>query len=203
MRITVHIEPFLRRCAPWALALPLLAAASAAVSLAHDAAQSGPQEPAKRDVSQFNLGKGGLALQGFDPVAYFPEGGAKALSGSKEFEYVHEGVRYRFATTENLELFKKSPARFEPTYGGWCAWAMVDGEKVEIDPKSFLVTDGKLCVFYKGFLNDTRAKWLKDPEKYRPKADESWTKLLAKAKKPKGEWLESQFAHEFRQVPLQ
>ncbi len=189
--------PRLRHLALWALVLPLVATATGSVGLSRAAYAESLQEPAKRDVSQFNLGKAGLALQGFDPVAYFPEGGGKALTGAKEFEHVHEGVRYRFASKENLELFQKSPGRFEPTYGGWCAWAMVDGEKVEIDPKSFLVAEGKLYVFYKGFLNDTRAKWIKDPGKFQPKADASWAKLLAK--KPKGEWLDLREAREVAQ----
>ncbi len=140
------------------------------------------QEESKRDVRPFNLSKDGLALDGFDPVAYFPEGGGKPEKGAKEFEHTYQGVRYRFASSERLDLFKKNPSRFEPAYGGWCAWAMIDGDKVEIDPKSFLVTDGRLFVFYKGLFNDTRAKWQKEPDASRTKADQSWAKIVAKKK---------------------
>jgi len=157
-----------------------LAAASAAPPSALDAV--GRQDPPKkeRDVSQYNLGKHELALEGFDPVAYFPEGGGEALKGLAENELVYEGVRYYFASEKNLELFKKHPARFEPHYGGWCAYAMADGKKVEIDPKSFHVEDGKLFVFYKSFINDTRKKWLRNPVELERKADKAWGAILHK-----------------------
>jgi hypothetical protein len=135
------------------------------------------EEKQARDVSQFNLGKHNLALEGYDPVAYFKEGGGKPRKGSKSIELVHRGVRYRFATEKNRDLFKKSPAAFEPLYGGWCAYAMARGEQVEVDPKSFLVTDGQLKVFYKSFFNDTRKKWNKEPQVLKPKSDAAWKKL--------------------------
>jgi len=140
------------------------------------------QEPGAkpRHVSQYNLDKDGLALRGFDPVAYFPEGGGRALKGLAELEIVHQGVRYRFASEQDRELFRKKPAKYEPRYGGWCAFAMASGEKVEIDPKAFVVDGDKLFVFYKSLINDTRKKWLKDAAKLEPEADAAWAKLLAK-----------------------
>ena len=131
----------------------------------------------RRDVSHFNLDKTGLALEGYDPVAYFEEGGGVAKKGSKAFELRHRGVLYRFASEKHRGLFEKKPDRYEPAYGGWCAYAMASGEKVEIDPKSFLVTDGTLTVFYKGFFNDTRKKWLKKPAELKKKADARWKAL--------------------------
>ena len=155
--------------------------ASGGAAVASEAPGSA-QEPRRkeRDVSQYNLGKDGLAIEGFDPVAYFPEGGGSALKGLERHEHVHEGVRYRFASEENLAIFKKEPAKYEPAYGGWCAFAMASGEKVEIDPKSFHVDDDKLLLFYKSFFSDTRKKWLKEPEVLEPKADAAWAKFLAK-----------------------
>jgi hypothetical protein len=134
----------------------------------------------KRDVSHFNLGKDGLALEGYDPVAYFEEGGGKPKRGSKDFELRHRGVLYRFSSAKHKSLFGKRPERFEPAYGGWCAYAMAKGDKVEVDPKSFLLTDGVLTVFYKGLFNDTRKKWLEQPAELKKKADATWRKLLAK-----------------------
>lgn len=139
-----------------------------------------------RDVSDFNLDKG-LALDGYDPVAYFPEGGGKASKGSKSITIVHESVTYRFATKENLELFKKSPAKFEPMYGGWCAFSMADeNKKVDPDPKSFLVEDGRLYLFFKGWFGSGRKAWLKKgTQVMKPKADAAWQKILDETKRKK------------------
>jgi hypothetical protein len=65
-----------------------------------------------------------------------------------------------------------------PTYGGWCAYAMGEkGEKVSVDPKSFLVIDNKLYLFYDSFFNDTKEKWNKDPINLKNNADINWKKL--------------------------
>jgi hypothetical protein len=76
-----------------------------------------------------------------------------------------------------IEKFKKNPKKFEPAYGGWCAYAMgKTGEKVEIDPASFKITDGRLFLFYKDFFTDTRDKWSKDEKPLNQKADTNWKK---------------------------
>jgi YHS domain-containing protein len=138
------------------------------------------QEKGERDVKHFNLDKSKLAIAGYDPVAYFPEGGGKPLKGSDKISVTHKGVVYRFATEENKALFLKTPDKFEPQYGGWCAYAMAQGEKVEIDPKSFKITDGKLLLFYKSFFNDTREKWVKEEAPLTKKADAGWKTILEK-----------------------
>ena len=84
---------------------------------------------------QFNLEKGGLAIQGYDPVAYFKQN--KAVEGSKDMAVAYQGVLYYFSSAENKAEFLKSPSKYEPEYGGWCAYAMgAKGEKVEIDPET-------------------------------------------------------------------
>jgi hypothetical protein len=141
-------------------------------------AGAGWQEPRKpRDLTHFNLGKGELALQGYDPVAYFAAGGGKPRKGLATITATHEGVLYRFASAENRKLFLATPATFEPQYGGWCAFAMADKEKVEIDPESFLVSDGRLYLFFKSWYADTRAKWKKDERGLAAKADAAWRAL--------------------------
>ena len=118
-----------------------------------------------------------LALQGWDPVACFPEGGGKARKGNGKLGSVHGGVTYRFASEEHRQLFLADPWKYEPAYGGWCAYAMAEGDKVEIDPESFRILDGRLFVFYDGFFGDTRAKWLKDEAALLKRADAAWTRL--------------------------
>ncbi|RZK56100.1 MAG: YHS domain protein [Pedobacter sp.] len=83
----------------------------------------------------FNLDKSALAIEGFDPVAYFTL--KKAVQGKKEISLINDGVIYHFATTQNRELFKANPLKYEPQFGGWCAYAMgKTGEKVTVDEKT-------------------------------------------------------------------
>ena len=159
------------------LALTVLALASLSPRRLGALQEEPPKKP--RDVTHFNLAKDKLALQGYDPVAYFPEGGGTPKKGLVTLALEHEGVRYRFASEANQKLFRATPAKYEPQYGGWCAYAMADRDKVEIDPKSFLVTDGKLYLFFKAWYADTRAKWLRDEKGLREKADRAWKVLNA------------------------
>jgi YHS domain-containing protein len=126
--------------------------------------------------AQFNLEKG-VAIKGYDPVAYFTEN--KAIKGNKEFAVLAEGVTYYFATVGNKELFKKDYKKYEPQYGGWCAYAMgSSGEKVEIDPATFKITAGKLYLFYHSWTNNTLTKWNKDEKNLKAKGDISWVKFF-------------------------
>jgi YHS domain-containing protein len=120
----------------------------------------------------FNL-KNGLALEGYDPVAYFKQN--KAVEGKKEFAVFNQGATYYFASAENKELFKADPAKYEPAYGGWCAYAMgAKGEKVAVDPGTFKIKDGRLFLFYNKFFNNTLKDWNKDESNLKTKADQNW-----------------------------
>lgn len=133
------------------------------------------QTQAKR-IKEFNL-ENKLALQGYDPVAYFTQ--KKAVKGKKEFSVVHEGVLYYFASNADKELFAKNPSAYEPQYGGWCAYAMgANGEKVEVDPETFKIVNGKLFLFYNAFFNNTLKSWNKDEINLNKKADANWKKFI-------------------------
>jgi hypothetical protein len=122
--------------------------------------------------SAFNL-ENGVALKGYDPVAYFTR--HKAIKGKKEIFAVNDGITYQFESEANKQLYLKTPDAYEPAYGGWCAYAMGDtGEKVDIDPETFKVDGGRLFVFYNRFFNNTLPKWNKDEENLRRKADQNW-----------------------------
>jgi YHS domain-containing protein len=124
----------------------------------------------------YNIGRDKLAIDGYDPVAYFEEGGGKPMKGKPEFSYEHEGVIYHFANAENMALFKEDPLKYEPAYGGWCAYGMAkNGKKIQINPEMFLIEDGRLMLFYKTAVGDTRAKWLEEPGKLKPRADSEWS----------------------------
>lgn len=124
----------------------------------------------------FNLEKGGIAIQGYDPVAYFKQN--KAEEGSKDMAVVFEGVTYYFSSAENKDEFKKNPAKYEPEYGGWCAYAMgAKGSKVEVDPETFKIINGKLYLFYNKYLNNTLKTWNQDEANLKLKADANWQKI--------------------------
>lgn len=117
-----------------------------------------------------------LAIEGYDPVAYFKSG--KAVKGKKGLALSHDGAVYYFSTETNKTLFKKNPTDYLPQYGGWCAYAMGDsGEKVEVDPETFKIVDGKLYLFYNKFFSNTLKSWNKDENSLKKKADTNWQKI--------------------------
>lgn len=126
---------------------------------------------------EFLLDKG-IAIRGYDPTAYFS---GKPQKGKEEFSYTQEGVNYQFISANNLETFKKNPAKYEPQYGGWCAYAMGSkGEKVEVDPETFKIVNGKLFLFYHTFFSNTLTDWNKDESALKTRADANWNKIIKK-----------------------
>jgi hypothetical protein len=86
-----------------------------------------------------------LAIQGYDPVAYFTDG--KPTPGRPEYEYQWDEHRYRFASAEHRDLFKADPVRYAPQFGNYCAMALALGKVVVANPENWLVSDKKLYVF--------------------------------------------------------
>lgn len=129
---------------------------------------------------EFSISRKALALNGYDPVAYFKDGPTK---GKKQTSYVFKGVLYHFASDENRKQFIDDPFCFEPQYGGWCAWAMYDGGgRTEANPENFKIIDGKLYVFYDGFFGDTLKLWNEkdDDEKLTEQAYKYWAGQVLK-----------------------
>ena len=126
-------------------------------------------------LAHYNLGADKIALSGYDPVGYLTQN--KALKGRKEISSRYHGATYFFATDENKKLFIASPEKYLPTYGGWCATAMAKGEKVEIDPTNFKVTNGRLFLFFKAFYANAIKDWNKDESNQTAKADANWKKI--------------------------
>lgn len=126
---------------------------------------------------QYNLESSGLAIGGYDPVAYFTMN--KAVEGKKELSANYDGITYRFASKQNKDEFTRNPARYEPQFGGWCAYAMgKKGEKVEIDPETFKVLNGKLYLFYNKYFNNTLKSWNQDEARLKTQADHNWMKFI-------------------------
>ncbi len=156
-----------------ALLLTLSAcASSASSSKVSSIAETSDAQPVA--VAEYNL-EDGVALDGYDPVSYFD--GTVPVMGTSTYGAKYRGVVYFFDSEAHRTAFLAEPRRYEPAYGGWCAWAMANGGKtVDADPTNFTIEDGVLRVFYRNAVVDTRAKWQKGnlPE-LRASAAEEWS----------------------------
>lgn len=147
---------------------PLLIALSVSVSVVFG-------QPDELRKTHFNVRKS-VAIEGFDPVSYF---NGKPLEGDPRFKFTYREITYYFASPANLATFKASPDKFEPAYGGWCAYAMgATGEKVKIDPETFKILNGTLYLFYNFWGNNTLESWNRDEKKLKQRADHSWTNIV-------------------------
>lgn len=125
--------------------------------------------------SHYNL-KSNLAIQGYDPVAYFTEN--EAQEGSAKISSTYKGVVYHFASEKNKALFIANSAKYEPQYGGYCAYAIASGDKVKIDPETFKIQDGRLLLFYNFRSINTLTEWDKDESTFLRDADSEWLKII-------------------------
>ncbi len=122
-----------------------------------------------------NLDRKGVAVQGYDVVAFFTDG--KPAKGSASFTTAHRGATYQFASAEHKAAFDANPAKYEPQFGGYCAYGVSRGKLVEIDVDAFQIVDGRLLLQYsKGVRNDFN----KDAAGNLKKAESNWPVLLEK-----------------------
>ena len=122
-----------------------------------------------------NRDRSGLAIGGYDPVAYFVEG--KPTRGLSEFEYAWNGTTYRFANAANRDRFAKDPEAFAPQYGGFCSWAVSRGYTADVDPNAWRIVEGKLYLNYSVRVQRT---WEGDIPGNIKKADSNWVTLRDK-----------------------
>jgi len=129
----------------------------------------------QKRLAVYNL-QNGIAVQGYDVVAYFKQG--KAVKGIAANSVYHQGVKYQFANAANKDEFKSNPSKYEPQYGGWCAYAMgATGEKVEVDPETFKIINGQLYLFYNKLFNNKLQTWNKDETNLKAKENANWGKI--------------------------
>ena len=114
----------------------------------------------------------GVAIKGYDPVAYFTE--HQAVKGSAAFQAGYEGVTYWFASAKDRALFEKQPAHYVPRYDGFCAFGASQGHKADIDPTAFTIVGDQL---YLNYSHDVQTQWKKDIPGYITKADQNWPEL--------------------------
>ena len=114
----------------------------------------------------------GLAIKGYDPVAYFTQGAP--VAGDAEFATEWRGATWRFSSAENRDRFTADPERYAPQYGGYCAWAVSQGYTASIDPEAWRIVDGRLFLNYS---RDVQAKWEQAMADNIKHADVNWPKL--------------------------
>ena len=120
--------------------------------------------------AQNNVDSSGLALKGYDPVAYFTQ-------GKPEFTARHEGTTYRFASAANRDAFLAGSAKYAPQYGGYCAYGMASGYKAPIEPDAWTIVDGKL---YLNYNQSVRDRWSSNIPGFVRKADANWPSVRSK-----------------------
>ena len=114
----------------------------------------------------------GLAIKGYDPVAYFQDGApAKGLA---ELRHPYKGATYLFKTAANRDAFIAAPDKYLPEYGGFCAFGVSRGYKADIDPAAFTLVGGKL---YLNYNVQVQRDWQKDTQGYIRRADERWPEV--------------------------
>lgn len=125
-----------------------------------------------------NTDKAGVALEGYDPVAYFTQ--QKPVAGDPGITHAWGGATYRFASTANRDAFAKNPTRYAPQFGGYCAWAVSQGYTAPIDPAAWKVVDDKL---YLNYSPSVQRQWEADQANLIRKGNANWPRL-SKGKSP-------------------
>src|SRR5579859_2387614 len=124
---------------------------------------------------KLNKTSAGLAIKGYDPVAYFEDG--RPEKGNPDYQFQWKGAVWRFSSTAHRETFAKNPDRYAPQYGGFCAYGVSEGHTAPIDPEAWSIIDGKL---YLNYDKQVRGDWKKDTDGRIRKADQNWPKLAGK-----------------------
>ncbi len=125
--------------------------------------------------NSYNVPSSGVAIEGYCPVCYLSAN--KAVKGTPQFAHDHNGVTYWFVHEAARQAFIKTPEKFLPAYGGWCAVGVASGQRFPVDPTNFKIVDGRIMLFLKNAKVDGVTIWDKDSANMLKKADENWKKL--------------------------
>ncbi|WP_160122268.1 YHS domain-containing (seleno)protein [Rhodovarius lipocyclicus] len=117
----------------------------------------------------------GLAIQGYDPVAYFTEG--RARRGRYDIRTQWNGATWRFANAEHRRMFLADPERYAPAFGGFCAYAVSEGYTATVDPTAFRIVEGRLFLNYS---HAVQARWEEDRAARIQRGEANWPGLSAR-----------------------
>jgi hypothetical protein len=116
----------------------------------------------------------GVALAGFDAVAYFTLG--KPTEGRRDITLQHMGAEWRFASDAHRAAFRADPSRYAPQYGGHCSWAVANGYPAKGDPEAWRIEAGRL---YLNYDLSIKARWEEDIPGNIAKSEMNWPKLVS------------------------
>ena len=134
------------------------------------------QNGSKAYIHGRNVPASGIGLDGYSPVSYFTVG--RPEKGDPRFAVEHNGVTYYLTSQDQVELFKKTPDRFEPRCGGWCAFGMTVEDKFPVDPTKYRIIDGGLYLFLNNEQIDAFELWgAGDQRELVKKAQTHWKKV--------------------------
>jgi YHS domain-containing protein len=119
--------------------------------------------------------RSGVALYGYDPVAYFID--MSARPGAAEYEFRFAGLTWRFRSEANRAAFAQSPENYVPAFGGYDPLAVSEGLPLEGNPAFFTVSEGKLFLFAR---EESLAKFLANPKNLFDAAKNSWPEVQRK-----------------------
>jgi hypothetical protein len=169
--ISMAMSPFSRLvrqvCVFAVLALALQATADAATA---GLPEGLPELPSLTETTQHDSASG-LALDGYDPVAYRIDG--RAVAGDRAYEVLHQGVVWRFVSAANRAAFRDAPSIYAPAYGGFDAAAVAHGRAVDTDPRQFAIIGSRLFLFR---TSENRQSFVADAALLRM-ADNNWSSV--------------------------
>lgn len=116
--------------------------------------------------------KNGIAIGGYDPVAYFTDN--KPVEGKETFSFVWNDTKWLFNTQANLDAFKANPSMYAPQFGGFCAYGVSENHKSPTDPNAWTIVDNKL---YLNYSKKVKELWSKDIPARIKKANNYWPLL--------------------------
>jgi YHS domain-containing protein len=120
-----------------------------------------------------NLNQDGVAIDGYDPVAFFTDN--QPVKGKPEFQSIYRAARYYFASADHKKMFDTEPQKYEPQFGGYCAYGVSKGALYPIEVDAFQIVNGRLLLQYN---KDAQKKFNQDTQGRLKLADENWPKLV-------------------------
>jgi len=128
---------------------------------------------AARSAELVNALDNGIAMDGFDVVAYFKQGAP--VKGEKSYQVQHKGKTWYFASAENAIAFSAEPAKYEPQFNGWCSYAVSEGYGAEVDfVKGWVILDEKL---YLNWSEETKNDFVAEQATRKEKAAANWASV--------------------------
>src|SRR5215471_6202061 len=120
-----------------------------------------------------NVDRNGVAIQGYDPVAFFTDN--RPVKGNSQFQSDYRGSKYYFASEEHKSAFEKAPMKYEPQFGGYCAYGASQGHPAPIKIEAWQIVNGRLLMQYDLGVKD---KFNKDQQGNLHKADQNWPGMV-------------------------